>query len=115
MAIINCPSCNTRISNKAKVCSSCNFNLVGDSSSEGLNEEQIESARRRNLIKQRYSMQMQAMSGIVLVLLGSLMWYFGGRDLSNFWVIAGIFSFAAGSILYVVTRVRLLMFKRANS
>ena len=114
MAIINCPSCKTRISDKAKICSSCQFDLVGGKTSEGLNEEQLNSQKKMAHMKKRYSLQMQAMIGIVLVLAGSLMWYFGGRDMSVVMSSSGLITLALGALLYLVTRVRLIMFKKAN-
>jgi len=114
MAIISCPSCNQKISDKAKICSNCQYDLVNKSSAQGLNEEQLASKKRLAHIKRRYSLQMQAMVSIILVLAGALMWYFGGRTFSS---LADYFSLgllAGGAVLYLATRVRLIMFKKGN-
>jgi len=112
MAIINCPSCNNKISDKAKTCSNCQYDMVSGSTAEGLNDEQLASKKRMAHIKKKYSLQMQAMIGIIMVLGGSLMWYFGGRGMSSLSDVSGIFILASGSILYLVTRVRLIIFKK---
>ena len=114
MAIIKCPSCSGKISDKAKVCSHCNYDLVKKSTADGLNEEQLASKKRIELIKRRYSLQMQAMIGIILVLGGSLMWYFGGRGFASVMSISGIALLVVGAALYLTTRVRLLLFKKSS-
>ena len=112
MAIINCPACKARISSKAKVCSHCNFNLVSGESSEGLNEEQLESKAKLARMKKRYSLQMQAMAGIILFLLGFVLWYFlGNRGLSEISHFLEIGLAIFGGAWYLITRVRLMTFK----
>lgn len=112
MAIIKCPSCSKKISDKAKICSHCQFNLVSKSTSDGLNEEQLAANKKMAHIKRRYSLQMQAMIGIILVLGGALMWYFGGRGFQSIKEIISLSLLAIGSVLYLATRVRLILFKK---
>lgn len=113
MAIIKCPSCNEKISDKAKSCGSCQYDLVHRASAQGLSEEQLASKNHLSRIKKRYSLQMQAMIGIILVLGGSLLWYFGGREGSSNQAIISFSMLGAGSILYLITRIRLIFFKRS--
>lgn len=113
MAIINCPSCKQRISDKAKICSHCNFNLESGVSDEGLTEEQLASKAKLARMKQRYSLQMQAMSGIILFLLGVLLWYFvGERGLDTIGNYLQLALALAGGIWYLITRFRLIAFKK---
>lgn len=112
MAIISCPACKTKISSKAKVCNHCNFNLVSGESSDGLTEEQLESKAKLARMKKRYSLQMQAMAGIILFLSGFILWYFlGNRGLSqpSHFIELGLAIF--GGAWYLITRVRLMTFK----
>lgn len=88
--------------------------MVKKSTADGLNEEQLASKKRMAHIKRRYSLQMQAMVGIILVLGGSLMWYFGGRGFASVTSISGIVMLVLGAALYLTTRVRLLIFKKSN-
>ena len=112
MAIINCPSCNQKISDKAKACPNCHYDFVKKSTSEGLTEEQLASKKHLAHIKKKYSLQMQAMTGIIFVLLGASLWYFGGRGFSSVSDMLKLALLAFGSIWYLVTRVRLIFFKK---
>ena len=114
MAILKCPSCNEKISDKAKICNHCQYDLVKKSTSQGLNEEQLASQKRMAHIKRRYSLQMQAMIGIIMVLSGSLMWYFGGRGFDSLSDMFALLILAVGSFLYLATRVRLIIFKKSR-
>jgi len=112
MAIIKCPSCKERISDKAKSCTNCQYDLVNKRNSTGLNEEQLASKNHMARLKKRYSLQMQAMIGIILVLGGSLLWYFGGRGLSSNQDYISLTLLGAGCVLYLTTRIRLIFFKQ---
>ncbi|MGX5202491.1 hypothetical protein [Aliikangiella sp. IMCC44632] len=113
MAITKCPACKQRVSDKAKTCNHCNFNFVKGETASGETEEQLASKQKLKRIKQRYSLQMQAMSGIILFLAGIATWYLVGNsqltDISHFieLSVAGI-----GAVWYLVTRIRLLAFKK---
>lgn len=115
MAIINCPSCNQRTSDKAKVCSNCHYDFFKKSTSEGLTEEQLASKKHLSHIKKKYSLQIQAMTGIILVLLGVSLWYFGGRGFSSVSDILKLLLLATGATWYLVTRVRLILFKKEKT
>ncbi len=112
MAIISCPSCNEKISSKAKICTSCNFDLVNNQSVAGLTDEQIASKNQLARIKRKYSLQMQATGSLVIFLLGVLLWYFGSREVNNIIDASKVGMIAIGSIWYLLTRVRLITFKR---
>lgn len=115
MSIINCPACKERISDKAKVCSHCGFNLVAGVSESGETQEQLASKARLARLKQRYSLQMQAMGGIILFLLGIILWANWGErrldSLSNFLQLG---TALAGGIWYLIVRIRLISFKKSN-
>jgi len=114
MAIINCPSCKERISDKAKVCSHCNFNFKADDASDGLSTEQQASKEHLSRMKKRYSLQMQAMAGIILFLLGIVLWYFvGEKGLTEISHFVELGTALIGGIWYLLTRVRLIMFKNS--
>lgn len=115
MAIISCPACKQRISSKSKVCSHCNFNLVAGESEEGLTEEQIASRAKLARLKKRYSLQMQAMSGIILFLTGFMLWYFvGKKGLSQVSHFVEIGIALLGGVWYIITRIRLVAFKKSQ-
>jgi uncharacterized membrane protein YvbJ len=114
MALINCPSCKTRISDKAKTCSQCGYNMQSGKTTDGLTQEQLQSKAKLARMKLRYSLQMQAMIGIILFLLGIVSWYFLGEkgltEVSHFVELGTAF---IGFVWYIITRVRLLAFKKS--
>lgn len=113
MALINCPSCKKRISDKAKECSHCQFNMVTKTTAAGVTEEQIQSNAKLKRIKLRYSLQMQAMAGIILFLLGIVLWYFlGDSGLSKLSHFIELGIAVIGAVWYLITRIRLIMFKK---
>ncbi len=115
MALINCPSCKKRISDKAKSCSHCNFNLKENRTESGMTEEQLESKQKLAHIKLRYSLQMQAMASIILFLSGILLWYFLGDSqltAASHFIELGIA--VIGGLWYLVTRIRLIAFKKSS-
>jgi len=113
MAIINCPSCKKRISDKAKTCSHCNVNIQSGTRAEELTEEQLDSKAKLARMKKLYSLQMQAMAALILFLLGILLWYFLGNfsltEVSHFIELGLV---VIGGIWYLLTRVRLIIFKK---
>lgn len=111
---MKCPSCSEKISDKSKVCSHCNYDFVNKATETGLNEEQLASKKHLAHIKRKYSLQMQAMLAIIMVLGGSLLWYFGGRGFHSVSDILALVILAAGSALYLATRIRLIIFKKSN-
>lgn len=114
MAIVNCPSCNQKTSDKAKTCANCQHDFVNKLSANGLTDEQISSKLRLKHIKKKYSLQMQAMIGIILVLLGSSLWYFDGRSFSKVSDFLELAMIALGAFWYLTTRVRLIIFKKST-
>ncbi len=114
MAIINCPSCNHKTSDKAKICGNCQYDFVSKSTSQGLNEEQLASKKRLAYLKKKYSLQMQAMGGIILVLLGSSLWYFGGRGFDDISAQIKLMMIGVGAAWYLTTRIRLIIFKKGS-
>ena len=115
MAIISCPSCKKKISDKAKTCSNCDYDFVNQTSAQGLSNEQIASKQKLESIKSKYSLQMQAMIGIILILLGSLLWYYGDRGTESLSDLSSLSLLVLGAVLYLVTRARLIISKKNKS
>lgn len=114
MAIINCPACNIKISDKATSCSGCNYDFVTKTTAQGLDQEQLAAKQRMEHMKKKYSLQMQAMIAIIAILSGSLVWYFGGRNGSSVMNIVSYLLLGIGAGLYLMTRVRLIMSKKSK-
>ncbi|MDQ7048831.1 MAG: hypothetical protein Q9M92_04520 [Enterobacterales bacterium] len=114
MAIINCPSCQKKVSDKIKNCPECQFDFIHNKSSDGLTEEQLASKKNLQRIKRKYSLQMRAMTGIIMVLGGVLVWYFGGRGLLSISDYLSVAAIGVGSILYLMTRIHLILYRRGR-
>lgn len=114
MAIISCPACSKKISDKAKECSHCHYDFISKTTAQGESEEQLASKKKLSYVKKRYSLQMQAMAGIILFLAGAMLWYFGGRGFSSASDFIKLGMLALGAIWYLATRVRLILFKKGR-
>ena len=79
-----------------------------------MNAEQLASQKKMKHIKRKYSLQMQAMISIIMVLGGALLWYLSGRGLSSLSAIGGIALLVMGSALYLTTRIRLILFRKSS-
>ncbi len=114
MAIVNCPSCQKKISDKSVNCPECHYDFVNKTSKDGLTEEQLASKQKLARIKQKYNLQMRAMTGILLVLGGVLVWYFGGQGFNSIADYLSLIAIAVGSFLYLMTRINLILFKKGK-
>jgi uncharacterized membrane protein YvbJ len=110
MAIINCPSCNKAISDKAKSCTHCQFQF-GESSADDI---------RRTLSMQRYSklqkIQNQSMLAILLFIVGCYFVFLGDFPAGEKGILmynASIAVTTAGFIWYAINRVRITLVKRS--
>jgi hypothetical protein len=106
MAITACPSCSRPISDKAKTCNYCGFN-IGNASAEDI-------ARKASLkrYKAMQSLQNQSMVAILMFIAGFGFIYWGGSEPGeiqyNLSIAATVFGFA----WYAVNRVRIVLAKR---
>lgn len=109
MALINCPACNKKISDKAKVCPHCEF-AVGDASPEDIQRKQ-ELARYKKL----HSIQNQSMLAMLLFVGGFGMMYWGGAQPGDTQHNIAILVSIVGLIWYLVNRVRMVIIKKFSS
>jgi hypothetical protein len=108
MAVINCPSCKIKISNKAKTCSHCQLDLTH------LDQDKMHLLSTESFIKKHQRLMNYSFIAMLL---------FCGGFLFLFWqdAIAGTWQYTVsvtitivGFVLYLVTRVRLLFLKRSK-
>ncbi|MDO6567654.1 hypothetical protein Q4561_11350 [Alteromonas sp. 1_MG-2023] len=109
MALVDCPSCNKKTSDKAKICPHCDFK-IGDASSED-----IERKKSLQKFKKLQSIQNQSLLAMIIFVAGFGFMYWGGTrpgDLQhNLAIVASI----AGFVWYLVNRVRVVLIKRSRS
>lgn len=72
MALINCPSCGKKMSNKAPACPHCGF------STSAAPEAQDRMIARRNADRYRRQ-QMLQMLAVIILMIGGVLWWFGGN------------------------------------
>ena len=106
MALTDCPSCNKKVSDKAKLCPHCNF-AVGDASAEDI-------LRKQNLQKfqKKQSVQNQSLVAMLLFIAGFGFMYWGGTQPGDLQHNLAIVASVIGFVWYIVNRVRLALLKR---
>ena len=105
MALIPCPECGKRISDKAQSCQHCEHVLVAD-------PEKLTTQRRINRIKQSSSLITHSFLALILFIggLAYSSWY--AESGMGYDKIASQVVALLGLVWYVVTRIRIMMFKR---
>ncbi|MBY6185573.1 zinc ribbon domain-containing protein [Marinobacter hydrocarbonoclasticus] len=105
MALIHCPSCAKRISDKAPFCPHCQFARSDD-------PEALERAARIRQIKQNQSLMTHSFLALFAFVGGFALWWWGGEAADSWRAPVGIGLMSLGFVGYLVTRVRILLAKR---
>lgn len=108
MAVINCPSCNKKISDKAKSCSHCQLSLTD------LDEEKISTINKISVVQKSQTLMNHSFIAMLLFCGGFLFMYWNNAAPESWQYISSITSTVVGFILYLVTRVRLIMLKHSQ-
>lgn len=104
MALIECPSCQKRISSKATTCSFCNADLTGNT----------DSLTTISHIKRSSQLMNHSMLSMTLFIAGVVIWFWGGEPAQGMRsYIAGV-CFVLGFVGYMITRVRMVLHKRKS-
>ncbi|MEW9796715.1 hypothetical protein [Alteromonas sp. CYL-A6] len=109
MALMNCPSCNKKTSDKADICPHCGFG-VGDASSEDM-----ERKRQLQKYQKLQGIQNQSLIAVLLFVAGFGFMYWGGARPGDLQHNLAILCSIVGFVWYVVNRVRMVMVKRFSS
>ncbi|MBA6390900.1 hypothetical protein H4J38_08950 [Colwellia sp. BRX10-3] len=109
MAVINCPSCKKKISDKTKSCEHCKIDLTT------LDAEKISSLKRVSAVATSQKLMNHSFIAMLLFCGGFLFLYSQDAKPGTWEYIAAIASTILGFILYIITRVRLLLTKRNQS
>ncbi|RVU37498.1 zinc ribbon domain-containing protein [Rheinheimera riviphila] len=106
MAIINCPFCNKKASDKSAVCGNCGGKL-GE-----MSVEELDRLQRDKRLALGQSLNNHAMMSLI-IFLGSFAWYYYREpetDSLEMYAIHG--AMLVGCAWYLVTKVRLVLYKR---
>lgn len=106
MAIINCPSCNEQISDKAKECPSCK------SSTDPSLVTKSQSSIKVQRIKAIQSIQAQTMLALLLSIAGFVFYYWDGFDDKQMQQWIGMGTIIAGLVWYLINRIRISFLHR---
>ncbi|NMP32379.1 hypothetical protein HII17_12480 [Thalassotalea sp. M1531] len=106
MAVIHCPACNKKISDKAKSCTHCNIEL------QGLDRDKMASIKKENKIKQQQNLMNHSFIAMLLFCGGFLYLFWQNAQPGSWEYIASMTSTILGFVLYLVTRVRIILVKR---
>ena len=106
MAIISCPVCANRISNKATECPKCKTNL-GEAS-----PEKLASKHREQMARQAQSLMNQSMLALLLFLAGFGILYWWQPENGSYNQYVSTVAIALGFGWYVVCRARIIWLKR---
>ena len=108
MALIVCPSCSKKISDKAQNCQHCDFGL-GAADAEDL-------ARKQNLkmYLKNQNIQTQSMVAMLLFVAGFGFMYWGEAQPDGLQYNLAVGITIIGFVWYIANRVRLIMLKRSD-
>jgi hypothetical protein len=108
MALVDCPSCNKKISDKANSCQHCGLAL-GNASGEDI-------MRKKNLqnFMKNQSIQTQSMVAMLMFVCGFGFMYWGGALPGDIQHNLAAGTAVIGFVWYIVNRVRLIFLKKSN-
>ena len=106
MAVINCPSCKKKISDKAESCNHCGLSL------QSLDSEQMANLNHVNRIRQAQRLMNYSFIAMLLFCGGFLFMFWDNVEQDTWQYQLAMTSTVLGFIFYIIIRVRLLFFKR---
>ena len=108
MAIISCPFCGQKISDKSAQCSGCNKNL------SDITPEKLEALARDKRLDKSQRLMNHGMLSMLLFLagFGSLYWF--APQQGSLQQVAFIGASAAGFCWYIITRIRIMLLKKGR-
>lgn len=106
MAIVNCPNCAQRISDRAAVCPNCQF-AIGE-----VAPEVIEKTRIRRRREQIYRLRMASYTALTLFVAGVIWYWFSSNGFQSPPARGPILVMATGALAYFVLRVVTIWVRR---
>jgi len=105
MAIIDCPSCQKKVSDKAKICSHCQYDLQNN------DPDKTEQLKKVSKIQRSQSLMNHSFIAMLLFCGGILTLFWRGENPESVEYIAAVTATVIGFVLYIVTRVRIFLLK----
>lgn len=108
MAVISCPGCKNKVSDKAKECSHCQLDL------QNVDEEKLQTINKINVINKSQKMMTHSFIAMLLFCGGFLLFYWQNAQPGTWQYVVSAVSTIVGFIWYIVTRIRLILLKRSS-
>ncbi|MDF2178753.1 hypothetical protein P2G88_10895 [Aliiglaciecola sp. CAU 1673] len=108
MALIDCPSCNKKISDKAAQCSHCGFGIGAATDDDMLRKRQMQKFKRSQ------SIQTQSMIAMLMFISGFGFMYWGDTSPGDLQYNIAIGCSVIGFIWYIINRIRLIFVKKSD-
>lgn len=108
MAIISCPRCAKKISDKSQTCQHCQLDLTG------MSAEKKHNLAVQSLDKKIQGALNQSMLALILFLAGFCFLYFWALEPDGYEALVSQGMIAAGFLWYIYARARLIYLKRKN-
>ncbi|NVK57892.1 MAG: zinc ribbon domain-containing protein [Alteromonadaceae bacterium] len=108
MALIDCPSCGKKMSDKAKSCPNCDFSYADAT------PEDVERKLNMKRFKKMHSIQNQSMLAMLLFIGGFGFMYWGGVSPGDMQHNLALLSCVVGFAWYGINRVRIVLLKRST-
>ena len=105
MAVINCPSCQKKISDKTKNWSHCRVDL------SSADPEQLASLRKVDIINKSQKIMTLSFIAMLLFCGGFLFFYWYEVQPGTWQYTASLTSAVAGFGIYIITRIQLILLK----
>ncbi|MBV7315219.1 zinc ribbon domain-containing protein [Shewanella sp. NIFS-20-20] len=102
MALILCPNCNKRVSDKAQQCPHCQVDLQSD----------LGSLLRIQHIRKSQQLMTQSFIAMTLFIAGMVLWFWGGEVATGLRSYAALACFVFGFVGYLIVRIRMVLHKR---
>ena len=115
MALINCPSCRTKISSLAKVCPNCNYSQDPDAE---IDPEQVALFKKRMFRDRMYKLRMFSYVAMSITMIGALpmLWdYIRGMETGDSVILLkhwGVYAVGLGFVMYMVIRFIMVQSRR---
>lgn len=106
MAVINCPGCKKKISDKAKSCNHCDLNL------QNLDTEKMASLKKIQTIHNAQRLMNFSFIAMLLFCGGFLFMYWDNVKPGSWQHTLAMSSAVLGFVMYIVIRIMLLLSKR---
>ena len=106
MAVINCPGCRNKISDKATSCNHCNIDLTG------LDADKISSLNRVNVINKTQRLMNYSFIAMLLFCGGFLFMFWDNVQPGSWQHNIAMASAGIGFVMYIIIRAMLLFTKQ---